>query len=133
MSTGKYEEELPCGGKLVVEKNYWKISYYFSGPDLRYSGAFFAISGRDVSGYINAYLKNWQTFNDLFNQIPAGSELTKKGERDMNIRIGGFNEGVCLHSYHMPIRTEKELANVLESYVYAQDRAPKIQEFLSVL
>lgn len=55
---GKYKENLPySNGELIVTKNMWEISYYFSGPDLRYNGTFFSIEGKQIDSYIDAYKK----------------------------------------------------------------------------
>ena len=48
----------------------------------------------------------------------------------MSIRIGGFNEGVCLQSYHLPIKTQAELSEVIDDYEGAKKKAALIQRIL---
>ena len=132
MSTGSYEEPLPCGGKLKVTKNAWEISYYFPGPDMRYNGDFITVPGSRVEWYIQAFVENFEEYEQLKKTIPKGGEFSKT-KYGMSIRIGGFNEGVCIASYHMPISSTKRLEQVIGGYRYASERAPQIQEFLASL
>jgi hypothetical protein len=133
MSAGTYEEALPCGGKLKVTETSWEILYYFPGPDLRYNGTFFSIPGGSVDRYISAYKENWDDYEKLILSMQTGSEISKPGKMGMTIRVGGFAHGVCIHSYHMPIHSKKELVKVIRDYRYAQQRAAQIQELLASL
>lgn len=65
MSTGSYEEPLPCGGKLKVTKKDWEISYYFPGPDMRYNGDFITVPGSRVEWYIQAFVENFEEYEHL--------------------------------------------------------------------
>ena len=132
-SIGTYEELLPCGGKLKVTKSSWEIAYYFSGPDFRYNGTFFSIPGNSIEHYITAFHENWLEYEKLKDFIPSGGEFSKNGKMGMTIRIGNFAQGVCLHSYHLPIYSIHRLEKIIAGYRYATERAPKIQEFLSAL
>jgi|TARA_R100000093_G_scaffold64518_1_gene35473 hypothetical protein len=38
---------------------------------------------------------------------------------EMNIRVGHFAQGVCIHSYHMPICSKQQLEEVINAYRYA--------------
>ncbi|MDN6321634.1 MAG: hypothetical protein ACTHZY_07520 [Halomonas sp.] len=133
MSTGTYEEPLPCGGKLKVTKTSWEISYYFSGPDMRYNGTFVSVPGGSIEKYISAFSENWKEYEQLKSSIPSDGEFSKLGKMGMDIRIGNFAQGVCIKSYHMPIDTRQQLEKVISGYRYAAQRAPKIQEFLANL
>jgi hypothetical protein len=133
MSTGTYEEALPCGGKLKVTKTSWEISYYFSGPDMRYNGTFISIPGNSIEKYITAFRENFAEYIDLKSTIPSGGEFSKQGKMGMSIRVGKFNQGVCLQSYFMPIDSKQKLEQLLDDYGYASKRAPQIQQFLSSL
>ncbi|MCA1771939.1 MAG: hypothetical protein LC677_04680 [Halomonas sp.] len=133
MSAGTYEEPLPCGGKLKVTKTSWEISYYFSGPDMRYNGTFVTVPGASIEKYISAFAENWAEFEQLKESIPKGGDFSKPGKQGMTIRIGNFAQGVCIQSYHMPISSAQELEKVIGGYRYAAQRAPKIQEFLGSL
>ena len=75
MSTGSYEEPLPCGGKLKVTKASWEISYYFSGPDLRHNGTFVSVPGKSIEQYISAYLENFAEYEKLKEAIPNSGEF----------------------------------------------------------
>ena len=132
MSTGTYEEELPCGGKLKVTKKTWEISYYFPGPDLRYNGDFFSIPGNKVLSYIDAYEKNWEIYLKLKKSIPKNGEFTQSGKLGMSIRLG-WREGVCIQTYHMPINTKRRLKEITAGYLYACSRAKVIQKMLKSL
>ena len=131
MSTGTYEERLPCGGKLEVSKNVWKISYYFPGPDMRYNGTFVSVYGHSVEAYICAFNDNWAEYEQLKASIPSGGEFSKNCKMGMSIHVGGYSEGVCIKSYHMPIRSLQQLETVTAGYRYAAQRAPQIQKFLA--
>lgn len=133
MSVGTYEEPLVCGGKLKVTKASWEITYYFSGPDLRYNGEFVSIAGNSVEQYISAFQENWAEYKKLMETIPKGGEFSKGGKMGMSIRIGNFAQGVCVKSYHMPISSEQQLEKVISGYRYAVQRAPQIQQFLASL
>jgi serine/threonine protein kinase len=128
--TGTYTEVLPCGGKLSINGSTsdWWIEYYFSGPDLRYSGTFVKIPGEEIESYIQAYLDNWVEYVQLKKTIPEGGEYTKEGRLGMTIRIGGWNSGVCIRGYHMPISTKEQLERQITSYKYAIERAKQILE-----
>lgn len=133
MPVGTYQEELSCGGTLKVHKNSWEISYYFPGVDLRHNGTFVSIPGSSINDYILAFKENWADYEKLKLAIPSGGEFTKPGKLGMSIRIGKFQEGVCLRSYHMPISSEKQLKSIIKSYDYASERAVKIQGVLADL
>lgn len=133
MSEGIYEEPLPCGGKLKVTKTSWEISYYFPGPDMRYNGTFVSVPGRSIEQYISAFNENWAEYEKLKANIPKGGEFSKPGRMGMSIRIGSFSQGVCIHSYHMPISSRRQLENIINGYCYAAKRAPQIQKFLASL
>ncbi len=130
---GTYEESLPCGGKLKVYKTSWEISYYFPGPDLRYNGTFVQVPGRRVEEYIDAFNENWLEYERLKSSVPKGGAFSKVGKLGMTIGVGGFPQGVCISSYHMPISSVEQLERVTASYRYAEERAPKIQAFLASL
>jgi hypothetical protein len=132
-STGTYEEPLPCGGRLLVTKTSWEISYYFPGPDQRYKGTFHSIHGARIEQFVAAFAENWLEYESLRRSIPSGGDFTKPGKMGMSIRIGNFREGVCLHEYHLPISTRQQLERIVNGYEYARSRAPKIQEFLASL
>ncbi len=103
------------------------------GPDLRYNGIFKYIDSFEVDKYITAWRNNFAKFKNLRNQIPQGGDFSVIGEMGMTIRIGGWNEGVCLVSYHMPIKTQQELDRVIEDYVNAKVTAVKLQKVLKDL
>ena len=99
---GVYEEKLPCGGSLKVTKSSWLIEYYFSGPDMRYSGTLFTIHQREINNFIVAFKANWDKYCQLKNTIPKGGEFTTEGQQGMQIRVGGYWDGVSIQGYHMP-------------------------------
>ena len=132
-SAGTYEEALPCGGKLKVNKLSWEISYYFSGPDMRYNGTFFSVPGGSIDEYIIAFDDNWAEYEKLKTAIPKGGEFSTHGKKGMTIRIGNFAEGVCVQSYHMPISSRQQLNKVIDSYRYAVQRATQVQQLLASL
>jgi hypothetical protein len=133
MSYGTYEEMLPCGGTLKVRRAFWEIAYYFYGPDRRYNGTFVSVPGESVPDYITAFRENWAEYEQLRNVIPGGGDFSKPARQGMSIRINGFNPGVCIRGYHMPITTLEHLEKVIKSYDYASKRAPQIQAVLESL
>lgn len=133
MSTGTYEEPLPCGGKLKVTKSAWEIFYYFPGPDRRHNGTFMSVPGNSVEQYISAFNDNWAEYEQLKTSVPKGGEFSKNGKMGMSIRIGNFAQGVCLRSHYMPVSSVQQLEEVIGGYRYAAQRAPQIQKFLASL
>jgi len=129
---GTYEEKLPFSeGKLIVTKTLYKIQFYFSGPDLRYNGTWLRIWQHEIDDYVDAYQKNWKKYIDLKKmKEQLGNSFSTTGIKGMNINIGGFRDGVCIKSYHMPIRTEKELKKLIDSFHWAKDKGPKVMSFL---
>lgn len=127
---GEYTERLPTGGDLKISRNKWSINYYFSGPDARYNGIFKIIDGIDINKYINAWRNNFDKYQELKRHIPSGGNSDYPGEMGMSIRFG-FAEGVCLTSYHMPIRTQNQLQNVIKDYENAKVKVTQIQQILN--
>ena len=126
---GEYREKLPTGGELRVTADSWNICYYFPGPDARYNGTFITIHDYEIDNYIRAWRNNFKKYKELKNILPTGGNSNYPGEKDMSIRFG-FSEGVCLTSYHMPIRNEKELNAVIRDYETAKSRATYVQQIL---
>ena len=127
---GQYSEKLKTGGEIVVTTTEWKISYYFSGPDFRYNGTFIILDGKDINKYIDAWADNFKKYQNLKKSMPKEGNSEFPGTMQMSIRIGGFAEGVCIRSYHMPIRTQDKIIEVISDYKYARDRAVKIMDML---
>jgi hypothetical protein len=132
-TTGTYSEKLPCGGELIVGAHTWHIKYYFAGPDLRYNGEFVEVLGRTIDEYISAYEESFQAFENLKQSISAGGEYQKSSKMGLTIRVGNFNEGVCVAGYHMPICRRAELDKLLSGYRYAASRARGAMELLARL
>lgn len=130
---GTYEELLPCGGKLKVSIRSWEITYYFSGPDLRHNGTFVSIPGKQVRQYIDAFNENWAEYEKLRHAVPTGGEFFKTAAMGMSIRIGAFTPGVCLRSYHMPVKSKDQLKAVIAGYEYAIKRSKDVQRLLEQL
>ena len=122
-AAGTYSEKLPCGGTLEVTENDFRIRYYFPGPDNRHKGTFVDVGGWEIEAYITAFKENWDEYQRLKATIPAGGEFQKAGKKGMQIRIGAYNEGVCIQSYHMPLQTLASMQRVIESYRYAAEKA----------
>ncbi|MDG1252277.1 MAG: hypothetical protein P8N56_01215 [Schleiferiaceae bacterium] len=132
---GEYKEGLPFGqGELIVSKNSHRIQFYFPGPDLRYNGTFLKISSSEIDSYIDAYQENWKKFEEMkVVQKQLDGELNAYGKLNMIINVGGWHSGVCIHSYHMPLKSEKEIKSIIDSLCWAQKRGPEIKSFLKSL
>lgn len=129
-ASGTYSEKLPCGGTLEITSDGFRIRYYFPGPDARHNGTFVDLQGSRLGDYISAYRENWEKYQALKATIPAGGEFSQAGTMGMQIRLGKFNEGVCIQSYHMPLNTKNALERVIASYEYAIKRAEKAHAML---
>lgn len=127
---GEYTEKLPRipQGTLRVRKNEWDIQFYFKGPDFRYNGTFFVIRSYEIDKYIQAYKDNWEEYIALKNKIPVNGSYETQGKQKMTIRIGGFVEGVCLTSYHLPINNEANLKQIIRALRWAKNRANSVME-----
>ena len=132
-NAGAIREKLACGGTLEVTAQSFQIHYYFPGPDRRYNGTTVYVPGNSIELYIDAFNANWKEYEKLKLIIPKGSEFEKAGCMLMSIRIGGFCEGVCIRSYHMPIRSLSRMREVIDAYYYAQKRAAQLQATLRQL
>lgn len=131
--TGEYSEELPIsGGRLIVTKNSYKINFYFPGPDLRYNGTWLDIQSNRLDSYIKAYKTNWETYIK-FKSLKLPGEMKQDGAENMSIYIGGYFDGVCITSYHLPITTEEKLNSVISEFEFAKLRGKEIQEFLKTM
>jgi hypothetical protein len=120
---------LGCGGVLSVTSSGWEISYYFPGPDRRYNGSTFVIQSHLISGYIEAFEKNWDEFENTKLAL-KDSTVEKFGERGMVIRCGGIAQGICLEQSNVFINSKKRLVEVINSFQFALSEAPKIQNNL---
>ena len=128
--SGTYEESLPSGGKLKIFKNSYEIHYYFPGPDMRHTGTLLTIPKELIEKYIDAFIKNWEEYEELRKSIPSGGEFVKNGLLNMQIRINGHFQGVCIKSYHMPISTKEKINEIIDDYRYAIIRANEVQKKL---
>ena len=128
----EYKEKLPySNGELIVAKDSWKISYYFSPTDLRYNGIFFSIQGNKIDLYIDAYRKNWNRYAELKKAHHGMSgEIKIIGELNMSIYIGGYLNGIRVSCYPTPIDSEVNLNNVIDSFVWAKKRAIDVMRTL---
>jgi len=133
--SGEYKEELPfSGGDLIVTKDGWKISYYFRGLDMRYNGTFFTIPSSEVNEYIQAYKANWSKFEELKKLGDSvQGELRVEGQKSMNINVGGYFEGICITSYNLPLKTEKEINQMINALEWAKDQSSKIINMLKAI
>lgn len=130
MMKGKYTEKLRTGGDLTVTASSWSIEYYFSGPDLRYRGDFVTVKGTQIDQYISAWANNYGKYLELKKVMPANGTFTTTGEMNMTINVGGYAEGVCLRSYHMPVKSEEKMMDIIEDYEYAKKQAALMMKIL---
>jgi hypothetical protein len=129
---GEYKEKLPFGtGDLIVTKDTFYIEFYFSGPDLRHNGTFKRINKDEIDLYIKAYKENWKKYEELQTfKEKIGGEFTTVGQMNMQITIGGWRNGVCIDSYHLPLRSEKEISSLIDSFNWAKKRGSEIMKLL---
>lgn len=129
---GEYKEKLPFGtGDLIVTRNTFYIQFYFSGPDLRYNGTLIKINKDEIDLYIKAYEENWKKYEELQNfKDKFGGEFTTVGQMNMQITIGGCRSGVCIDSYHLPLRSEIEIRSLIDSFNWAKNKGSEIMNFL---
>lgn len=130
---GEYKEKLPFGkGDLIVTEDDFYIQFYFSGPDLRYNGTIIRINNDEIDKYIKAYEVNWTKYEELQNfSEKIGGEFSTVGQLNMQIRIGGWSNGICIHSYHLPLKSEKEIRSLIESFNWAKKRGSEIMKLLA--
>lgn len=126
---GEYSENLSHGGKLKVTITSWHIYYYFPGPDGRYSGTSVIIYDKEIDLFISAWKNNFNKYRQLKEVIPQGGNSEYPGKMGMSIRFG-FCEGVCIKSYHLPIKTQKELDSIISEYTDVKLKALQIQQVL---
>jgi len=131
--SGEYREQLSSGGELVVSEKEWHIKYYFPGPDYRYNGTVVTVNGVEIEKYIKAWQNNFHKFITLKKKIPRNGTFETEGSMGMSIRIGEFNEGVCIRSYHMPISTKRQLNQVIFDYSKAKNKVKEAQKMLRSL
>lgn len=115
----------------MVRPAEWHIDYYFSGPDMRYSGTSIEIPGKDVSEHIDAFAANWTEYLRLKDQIPPGGEFSIEGACHMTIDVGGYWDGVCIRAHHGAMNTQEMNDLAIASYQYAQTRSAAVQQALN--
>lgn len=130
---GEYREKLKSGGELIVNQNDWYISYYFPGPDMRYNGTWKRISSKEIDEYIIAWEKNFATYLALKNELKLDGTFEKQGKAGMKISIGGYRDGVCIDGWHMNVRDQSKIEEIVCDYKTAKQKAIKIQEMLKSL
>ena len=130
---GQYKETLQSGGELIVTASDWYISYYFPGPDMRYNGTWKRISSTDIDKYISAWKNNFRTYLKLKSELSLEGTFEKTGEAGMKISIGGYRDGVCIDGWHMNVRTQAKINDIVKDYTNAKKKAPKIQEMIKSL
>ena len=131
--SGEYVEKLSTGGELHIAINSWHIRYYFQGPDLRYNGTFVYVYDKEIDAYMEAWKENYKKYVQLKTSIPSNGQFETQGLKGMSIRIGGFHEGVCIKSYHMPINNEMKINEIINEYKSAKEKALKVQNMLRLL
>jgi hypothetical protein len=91
------------------------------------------MNASDIEAYTSAFTENWDEYQQLKTTIPAGGEFRKAGKKGMQIRIGPYNEGVCIQSHHMPLNTPACVRRVIEYYRYAIARANRAMTMIQSL
>ncbi len=133
--SGEYREKLPTGiGELVVNLSTWFIQYYFPGIDNRHSGTFIKVPKEEIDEFISAFKNNWLKYEKVKETSQTlGGEIRLIGEKNMTIYISSYHEGVCIQSYHMPLKSKEQIENVVADYYWAKERAKIIIEILQKL
>lgn len=131
MYNNHYQEKLPCGGTLKVNKSRWEIEYYYPGIDRRYNGEFFTIYEAEIERIIQALNNNFEKFMSLRDAIPSGGDYHMTGEMEMKISVGGILNGIRMHHFQDIISSREQLKARLDSFEYAKNRAAVIQKALA--
>lgn len=114
-----------AGGKLVANSSGYRVQFYLPGPDKRYSGDVFWISDQALSAMIDSYLKAFERYEALKRIVPQGAKMEDR-VGDLNVRVGAF-EGVCMRSYHNPVRTRADIDRVVSVLRRIKDtRGPEL-------
>ena len=125
-ASGEYSEELMTGGELVITPKGWSIRYYLLEPNQTYVDSHVIINGENVDSYIDAWKKNYSKYCDLKQTASFGSTYSLIGDMGMNINIGGDDDGICFYSFHRGIKTETDVDEIINDYVYAKERARQL-------
>ena len=130
---GEYKEQLPIGfGNLIVTKEDYYIQIEFTGPDQRYTKEILTIYKHNMDNYIEAYKTNWKKYLELKEMKSIlGEEFSTKGELDMSINVGGWNDGVCIYTYHKRLNSEIEINEMINSIQWAKEKGPKVMTVLN--
>lgn len=98
---------------MKLEKSESGACLVFSdqGPDTRYRKRSYRIPLDKLDSYIAAYQQNFQTY---LQKKKEGKIGIYRGECKMKIYIGGLYEGVCLFGHYHPVKTQKQLENVIK-------------------
>jgi hypothetical protein len=129
----RYEEKIDLSGfdvivTLHVEYDKWKIRFSFPGPDSRYKWAYFNLNGNEMDSYRKAYKENWDEYKKLKANYKLSGSYSIDGKEGMSINIGGYNEGVCIDSYHLPINTQESLKSILSMFNSCKKKAEIVFE-----
>lgn len=60
-------------------------------------------------------------------------EIKVNGDLNMTIYVGGYFNGVCINSYNMPIASEENLNNIIDSFTWAKKRAIDVMKMLKTI
>ncbi len=115
-------------GELKASNLGWHIELYLPGPDMRYNGDRIIINPNDLTPYIQAYEENWKRYKELKAMKKEEKKITMKGKKNMTINAGGPFDGVCIRSYHLPIKTERKLKEFIETLKWAEKRGIEVMK-----
>ena len=127
---GYYEESLTSGGKLVVTENSWNINYYFPGPDLRYNGTHYSVSGSLIDEYIKAWINNFEKIKLLQSDVPDGGDFEQRGEMGMYIHVNKNGGYVTIDRYNFSVRDEYKLHQVVKDYLISKKKAEILMKYV---
>jgi hypothetical protein len=116
---------------LVATPSGYSLEMWLRGPDLRYSGKLLKIAGTGIDILIQNYRDAFARYEALV-ALNVGAEMQER-VGSLTVRVGGFNQGVCVDSYHHPIASSVALSAVISYLEAAKSRGPVLSKAARIL
>lgn len=130
-----YEEELRhIGGTLVVGLNRAYIFFCFINKnDARFNPRSFQIEEEDINYYIKCWKEVFATYKEEKSKMKPTRFLEQGYSCGFVLRINMPEEGVAIHEWADPIKTDEEYNAVIDDLKYAKKRIRFLREHLQKL
>lgn len=130
-----YEEDLKnVGGTLVVGLNRAYIFFCFiNQDDMRFNPRSFQVEEKDINYCIKCWKEVFQHYQEKKKELKPTRFLEQGYSSGFVLRVNMPKEGVAIHEWADPIKTEEEFNAVISDLKYAKKRIKFLREHLQKL